>query len=69
MLLRNAVTTSGTIGVVAAAFAGGLSVCVSELANYDLLCADFEANKKSFTLNQKITQVVDCVSITRPSRN
>ena len=40
---------------------------LGELA-WCLLCADFEANKKSFTLNQKITQVIDCVSITRPSR-
>ena len=36
--------------------------------NCGLLCADFETNKKSFTLNQKIMQVLVCVCITRPSR-
>src|ERR1700734_994963 len=31
-------------------------------------CADFESNKKSFTLNQKRMQVVVCVCISRPRR-
>jgi hypothetical protein len=34
-----------------------------------LLCADFDNNKKSSTPNQKITQVLVCVSITRPRHN
>jgi hypothetical protein len=47
----------------------GYWLLIRELTDCGLLCADFEANKKSSTLIQKITQVVVCVDISRPRRN
>jgi hypothetical protein len=41
---------------------------IFELKRVVRFCADFESNKKSFTLNQKRMQVVVCVCISRPRR-